>query len=293
MFPQKLGREYPFTSNYLMLQGLPHGENQMHYVDEGQGEPILMLHGNPTWSFYYRNLIAEFKDTNRVIAPDHIGSGASKRPKNWVYSLENHIHNVEKLVEHLDLKNITLVVHDWGGAIGFGLATRHPELIKRIVILNTAAFYTPDVPKRIKMLRIPVLGEFLIRRMNMFAWPATFMATSKGLSNSAKKGYLWPVKDYDQRIGVSRFVQDIPTTPLHPTYKTLNEIEEKLDELDCPKLIVWGGKDFCFHDDLFYRWLKIYPEARYRYINEAGHFVLEDAKEEVIAEISNFLETNP
>lgn len=293
MFPQKLGRNYPFESNYLTLENLPHGENQLHYVDEGVGEPMLMLHGNPTWSYYYRNLVNEFKTSHRVVVPDHIGSGASKRPKKWDYTLDGHIKNVEKLVDHLELKNITLVVHDWGGAIGFGFATRRPELIKRIVILNTAAFYTPDVPKRIKMLKTPILGDFLIRRFNMFAWPATFMASAKGLNPDVKKGYLWPNQTYDQRIGVSRFVQDIPSGPSHPTYKTIKEIEDKLEMLDCPKLIVWGGQDFCFHDDFFDKWREIYPEARFRYITEAGHYVLEDAKEEVIAEISNFLETNP
>jgi cis-3-alkyl-4-acyloxetan-2-one decarboxylase len=290
MFPQKLGREYPFTSNYLSIDYLPHGENQLHYVDEGEGDPILMLHGNPTWSYYYRNLINEFKSNHRVVVPDHIGSGASKRPKKWSYDLDGHITNVENLVEHLQLKNITLVVHDWGGAIGFGFATRHPELIKRIVILNTAAFHTPDVPKRIKMLRTPVIGEFLMRRMNMFAWPATFMATEKGLSEDVKKGYLWPVQNYDQRIGVSRFVQDIPIASSHRSYGTLKSIEENLETLDCPKLILWGGKDFCFHDDFFNRWLEIYPDARFRYMNDAGHYVIEDAKEECIAEISKFLE---
>lgn len=291
MFPQSLGRQYPYNSNFLNIKGLPHGENQLHYVDEGEGEPMLMLHGNPTWSFYYRHLIEEFKTSNRVVVPDHIGSGASQRPKKWDYRLEGHIENIEALVEHLGLKDITLVVHDWGGAIGFGFAVRHPELIKRIVILNTAAFFSSDVPKRIKMLKAPVIGDFMIRRLNLFAWPATFMASAKPLHPDVKKGYLWPNKTYDQRIGVSKFVQDIPTTEAHPSFKTLKGIEARLHVLDCPKLLVWGGKDFCFHDDFFERWLKIYPHARYRYINEAGHYVLEDAKEEVIAEISSFMET--
>ena len=293
MFPQKLGREYPFKSHYLSIKGLPHGENQMHYVDEGVGDPILMLHGNPTWSYYYRNLIKEFSQSNRVIAPDHIGSGASKRPKNWEYSLAGHIENIERLIESLELKNITLVVHDWGGAIGFGVATRNPSNIKRIVILNTAAFHSFDVPKRIKLLKTPLIGEFLIRRLNMFSWPATSMATAKGMNSEIKNGYLWPTQSYDQRIGVAKFVADIPLRKSHKSFQTLKAIEGKLDTVTCPKLIIWGGKDFCFHDDFFHKWLSIYPEARYRYINHAGHYVLEDAKEESIAEIANFLETSP
>lgn len=293
MFPQSLGRQYPFQSHFLNLSDLPHGENQMHYVDEGPldaDESMLMVHGNPTWSFYFRRLISHFSKTVRVVAPDHIGSGASKRPKGWNYQLKGHIDHLEALVDELELKNVTLVVHDWGGAIGFGLAVRRPELFKRIVILNTAAFYLSNIPKRIQMLKTPWLGEVLIRRLNLFAWPATFMASEKPLPNEVKKGYLWPNKNYDQRIGVSGFVKDIPMSKSHPTYQTLVDIESKLHLLNCPKLIVWGGKDFCFDDKFFEKWMKIYPHSKYRYIAEAGHYVLEDAPEEVLSEIANFME---
>ena len=195
MRPAWLQELYPFKNNYMTVEG-----NELHYVDEGEGEPILMVHGNPTWSFYYRDLIKEFSTSNRVIAPDHIGCGFSDKPQDYEYMLENHISNIEKLVARLELKDITLVVHDWGGAIGFGLATRHPELIKKVVILNTAAYTCDYIPPQINICRTPLLGEAVIRGFNAFAGPATHMAVEKPLSKNVKKGYLLPYNNYKNRI---------------------------------------------------------------------------------------------
>ena len=132
--PESLKKEYPFSSHYLKLQdGL-----KLHYVDEGNGSPIVMLHGNPTWSFFYRNLIKHFSGSNRVVVPDHMGMGLSDKPQDYQYTLENHINNLETLIANLGLEDITLVVHYWGGAIGFGYATRNLEKVKKVVIMNTA-----------------------------------------------------------------------------------------------------------------------------------------------------------
>ena len=169
-----LDHVYPFRSQFLQLE-----ENNLHYIDEGSGQPILMLHGNPTWSFYYRNLIQTFKPKFRTIVPDHVGCGLSDKPQDYAYTLENHIQNTYKLVRFLDLKKIILVVHDWGGAIGFGLVTRYPELFDKIVILNTAAYPSPHIPPTINLLRQGRFGEWLTRKFNLFAWPATFMTTEK------------------------------------------------------------------------------------------------------------------
>ncbi len=167
---------YPWKHHFLNLNGL-----NLNYVDEGRGPVMLMLHGNPTWSFYYRHLITAFSQHFRCVVPDHMGCGFSDKPQDYAYTLENHIQNVVKLVKFLDLKDITLIVHDWGGAIGMGLATRHPELIKRIVVLNTAAFTSIDIPKRIALCKAGKLGEILVRKFNGFAWPATFMTTKRRL----------------------------------------------------------------------------------------------------------------
>ena len=189
---------YPYKENYFKTKA----GHKLHYIDEGQngGETFLMLHGNPTWSFYYRNLINEFSQNSRVVVPDHIGCGLSDKPQDYEYSLENHISNVEDLVKELGLKDITLVVHDWGGAIGFGFATRHPDLVKRVVILNTAAYTSDYIAPQINICRIPVLGEKVIRTFNAFAYPATFMAVEKKLPKNAKKGFLYPYNNYRNRI---------------------------------------------------------------------------------------------
>ncbi|MCT4641559.1 MAG: alpha/beta fold hydrolase [Bacteriovoracaceae bacterium] len=275
---------YPFKSNFLDING-----QNYHYVNEGAGDPILMVHGNPTWSFYYRELIKEFCPTHQVIVPDHMGCGLSSKPQDYEYTLENHIQNLETLVKFLDLKNITLVVHDWGGAIGFGLATRYPELIKKVVILNTAAFNLPKIPFRISLCKLPVVGPFIVRAFNAFAWPATFMTTTKKLDKTIKKHYLMPYDNYNNRIAVANFVKDIPLNDKHPTFKTLDDIESRLKDLNIPKLIIWGGADFCFNDHFFSKWREIYPDADFRYFKDAGHYVIEDKKDEVIMNMREFI----
>lgn len=277
---------YPFKSNFLDV-----GAGQMHYVDEGSGNPMLMVHGNPTWSFYYRDLAKEFCKTNRVIVPDHLGCGLSDMPKDYDFTLENRIRDLETLVKFLDLKNITLVVHDWGGAIGMGFATRHPELIERIVILNTAAFRSERIPFRISLCKNKLFGDFLVRYFNGFAWPATFMTTKKKLSPKVKKGYLLPYHDPEHRKAVSEFVKDIPMDSEHRSYKTLKTIEENLSLLACPKLILWGGRDFCFNDEFFAKWKNIYPDSFHKYYKDAGHYVLEDEGEDVQKQIEAFMES--
>lgn len=280
-----LEKVYPFRSNFLQL-----GENSLHYLDEGQGRPILMLHGNPTWSFYYRNLVHTFSSKFRTVVPDHLGCGLSDKPQNYEYTLENHIQNTYQLVRFLDLKNIILVVHDWGGAIGMGLVTRYPELFDKIIVLNTAAYPSKHIPARINLLRQGKLGEWLTRRLNLFAWPATFMTTKKKLPRSIKQGYLLPYDSWENRVAVARFVQDIPMEKNHRTYKTLIEIEARLSQLKQKKLILWGGRDFCFNQHFFERWLELWPEADAHWYSEAGHYVLEDALEEVSTRIWEFIQ---
>jgi pimeloyl-ACP methyl ester carboxylesterase len=275
---------YPWRHHFLGLSGF-----NLNYVDEGEGPAMLMVHGNPTWSFYYRHLIKAFSGHFRCVVPDHMGCGFSDKPQDYQYTLENHIQNLEKLVSFLQLKDITLVVHDWGGAIGMGFATRHPHLIKRVIVLNTAAFLSEDIPKRIALCKAGRLGEFFVRGLNGFAWPATFMASKRGLSSEVKKAYLAPYDSWENRVAVSRFVQDIPLDDKHPSWKTLQKIENDLPKVTVPKLIVWGGKDFCFNRGFFERWLSIYPDAEAHWIADAGHYVLEDAPKKAIESMVNFI----
>ncbi len=283
-----LNKLYPFSSRYFTVESQGQKET-LHYIDEGQGDPVVMLHGNPTWSFYYRNIIRELKKRHRAIAVDHIGSGLSGKPENYPYRLENHIDNLSQLIKHLDLNNITLIVHDWGGAIGFGWAVQHLDRVKKIVITNTAAFLSQDIPKRISILRTPLLGEKAMRHLNLFAWPATFMATQKGLSPLVKKGLLAPYKNYRTRIGIARFVQDIPLKKSHPSYNCLANIERQLKNISCPILILWGMKDFCFHSKFLDRWQEIYPKAKVHRFEEAGHYLFEDDLDASIAQIVQFV----
>lgn len=275
---------YPFRPQFLQL-----GQYNLNYIDQGEGQPMLMLHGNPTWSFYYRNLIQTFSPQFRTVVPDHMGCGLSDKPQDYPYSLETHIQNTYKLIKFLDLKKIILVVHDWGGAIGFGLATRYPELFSKIIILNTSAFPSEHIPKRIDFLRATPFGEYLTRKFNLFAWPATFMTTTKKLPKKVKQGYLLPYDSWENRVAVARFVQDIPMNHEHQSYHTLAEIESKLPTLKQPKLILWGGRDFCFDEHFFERFVQTYPEAEAHWYAEAGHYVLEDALEEVSARIWEFI----
>lgn len=269
----------------------------MHYLDEGAGEPVLMVHGNPTWSFFYRNLVADLSaDGYRCVAPDHIGCGFSSKPQNYSYTLAQHIENLEKLVDHLKLEGITLVLHDWGGAIGMGFAARHPGRIKRIVLLNTAAFLSPKIPWRINICRLPVFGPLVIRGLNGFAWPATWMATTRkgGLPTDVARGYLRPYRNWHDRVANLRFVQDIPMGPADPSYDTLARIEAKLALFrDTPALICWGGKDFCFNDHFLRRWEKELPQAAVHRFGDAGHYVIEDAYDKILPLIRSFCsETN-
>jgi len=168
---QALGELYPFRPHWLDV-GDAGAPIRMHYLDEGPRDApaVLMLHGNPTWSFYYRTLIPGLAERCRVVVPDHVGCGLSDKPQEGAYyALERHIANLEALVAHLDLRDLTLVLHDWGGAIGMGFATRHPERVARLVVLNTAAFYQPALPLRIKLCRIPLVGDVLLRGLNAFA----------------------------------------------------------------------------------------------------------------------------
>jgi len=222
-----------------------------------------------------------------------MGCGLSDKPQSYSYVLETHIQNLIKLVRFLGLKDITLVVHDWGGAIGMGLATRHPELIKRVVILNTAAFLSPDIPRRIALCRAGRLGEALVRGLNGFAWPATFMAVERRLPRIVKQAYLAPYDSWANRIAVARFVQDIPLETTHPSYATLATIEANLPRVTAPKLILWGGQDFCFHEGFYRRWREIYPAAEAHYFASVGHYVLEDAPRKTIEAMVAFLGRTP
>lgn len=287
--PGWLARLYPFTPRSFTT---PRGA-RLSYVDEGPrtSEAVLMLHGNPTWSFYYRELITALAPTIRCIAPDHVGMGLSDKPADYDYTLVTRIDDVTALVAQLGLTRVHLVVHDWGGAIGFGFATRHPGLIGKLVIQNTAAFASRHIPWRIALCKAPAIGPLLVRGLNGFAGPATWMAMHRrALSPEEKRGFLWPYSSWADRVAVSAFVRDIPMSPAHRSWAALAATEAALPQFrDRPALIVWGGRDFCFNDHFLARWRSLLPAAEVHRITDAGHYVLEDAREQVLPRIVRFL----
>lgn len=287
--PGWLASEYPFTPKSFTTSG----GARLSYLDEGPrgDEAVLMLHGNPTWSFYYRHLMRALAPTMRCIVPDHIGMGLSDKPEGYAYTLATRIADVSALVASLGLKRVHLVVHDWGGAIGMGFAARHPALIGRITILNTAAFASTRIPARIALCKAPVIGPLIVRGFNGFAWPATWMSMHRrALTDTEKRGFLLPYDSWANRVAVSAFVRDIPLEQSHPSWATLQAVEQGLAQFrDRSVLVVWGGRDFCFNDSFLARWREIFPQAETHRLADAGHYVLEDARDEVVPRITAFL----
>lgn len=287
---------YPFDGKYFDNQGL-----RQHYLDEGSGEPVVMVHGNPSWSLYYRNLVQELRSKYRTIVPDHIGCGFSEKPGDdcYSYTLERRVDDLEALLEHLNLgDNITLVLHDWGGMIGMAYASRHPEKIKRLVLLNTAAFRLPaskPLPKRLRLARDSMFGAFLVRGFNAFSRGATHMAmTRKSMSKELRAAYCAPYDSWQNRIATLRFVQDIPLDPGDKGYEIVKNVEENLEQFQSvPTMICWGDKDFVFDKHFLAEWRKHLPNAEVHQFADAGHYVLEDASEDVLPLVSSFLERHP
>ena len=286
---------YPFAEHWLELSpGV-----RMHYVDEGprEGPVVLMLHGNPTWSFYWRRLISALRTTHRVIAPDHIGCGKSDKPDDHRYSyrLARRIDDVERLVDALQLRDVTLMVHDWGGMIGMGWADRHPELITRLVLLNTAAFGLPPskrMPASLWLARNTGLGAVLVRGLNAFARGATRLCvTRRPLSEEVRAGLIAPYDSWANRRAVLRFVQDIPLRPGNPGFEIVSGVGERVGQFDDrPVLICWGARDFVFDDHFLRVWQQKLPHAEVHRFADAGHYVLEDAGEEIEALVLRFLD---
>jgi cis-3-alkyl-4-acyloxetan-2-one decarboxylase len=272
-----------------------------HYVDEGAGEPIVMVHGNPTWSFYFRNLIAGLRCRHRVIALDHIGCGLSEKPDKtrYDYCLKTRIDDFGAFCKQLDLtQKLTLVVHDWGGMIAMAHAVKHPETIGRLVIMNTAAFLPPGnkpLPYRLQMIRnFRYFAGPAVLGLNLFARAAIHMAPWKKLTKPVKQGLLAPYNSWKNRIATLKFVQDIPLSPSDPGYDDVLETDRRLDRLSrIPMLILWGAHDFVFDLDYLRQWQNRFPHATVHVFKNAGHYLLEDAPDESLEKIKVFLSLHP
>jgi haloalkane dehalogenase len=269
----------------------------MHYIDEGprDGRPVLMVHGNPTWSFYYRNLVSHLSGQNRAIAVDHIGCGLSDKPADWNYRLQGHIDNLVGLVESLDLRNTTLVAHDWGGAIGLGTLLKLRDRFDRIVLFNTAAFPPPYIPFRIRVCRWPLVGKLGLQGFNLFAKAAVTMATERadGLPKDVASGLLAPYDSWSNRIATWKFVKDIPFSPQHPTWSVLERIESGLPDLaSIPIKLIWGMKDWCFRPECLDRFRQLWPAADVTEFEKGGHYIVEDEPENVVTLVREFMDAS-
>ncbi|MFH5802507.1 alpha/beta fold hydrolase [Alienimonas sp. DA493] len=261
----------------------------MAYVEAGEGSPVLFVHGNPTWSWMYRRAMGAVAGSHRAVAVDHVGMGRSDKPAEYPYRLNQHAENLLALVRELDLHDVTLVVHDWGGPIGLLAAVREPGRFSKLVISNTAAFRSDRMPWQIGLARSPI-GGFLLRGPNLFVrgLMRDCVVHPDRISADTRRGYFQPYGNWADRVALHRFVQDVPTKPGHPSYKHLVELEEGLPTLaDKPTLLLWGEKDWCFGPPFLEEFQQRMPHATTVAL-PAGHLVMEDEAERYCGALADF-----
>ena len=278
-------KEYPFKSHYLDLD-----MGTMHYVDEGQGEPILFLHGNPTWSFLYRHLIKCLSKKYRCVAPDHIGFGLSSKPKNWSYLPEAHAQNTAKLMEKLDLKNITLVMQDWGGPVGISYAVNNPDNVKRLVIMNTWMWGVENEPhaRRFSKFMGGFVGKFMIRRLNFFVNNIMKAGTlnKERFTEKIHDHYRKPHEKPDDRLG-----SWVLPGAILGSGGWLNELWSQREKIaDKKALILWAMEDIAFKKSALERWQSLMKNAKTIELENAGHYLQEDLGGELCDPIEKFME---
>ncbi|GGD51500.1 haloalkane dehalogenase [Pseudoxanthomonas indica] len=289
---------YPFTPHRFEVRpGL-----SMSYLDEGprDGEVVVMLHGNPSWSYYWRTLVAGLSDRYRCIVPDHIGMGLSDKPDDaqYDYTLQSRVDDVTALLDHLGITGpMTLAVHDWGGMIGFGWALAHAEQVKRLVITNTAAFPLPTakpMPWQLSLGRDSKFGAFIIRAFNAFSSGASWLGVEQAMPSDVRRAYVSPYNSWANRISTLRFMQDIPLAPGDKAWALVEQAGRRLPEFaDRPAFLGWGLKDFVFDKHFLAGFRSALPQAEVHAYDDAGHYVLEDKSAQLVPLIRQFLDRNP
>jgi haloalkane dehalogenase len=273
-------RLYPFASHYAEVGGA-----RVHYVDEGSGPPLLLLHGNPTWSFLYRDVIAGLRDRFRCIAPDYPGFGLSDAPpRDYGFTPAEHARVLERLVvDELDLRGATMMVQDWGGPIGFAVAGRHPDRFARFVIANTWAWPKSDPGTQLfSRLVGGAIGRRLIASRNIFVEKIVPGGVKRRtLPDEVMAAYRGPFPTPASRRPIAVLPGEIlASRPF------LAEVEGRLDALrDRPALIVWPTADQAFGRAERERWEATFADHRTVLLEGAGHYVQEDAADEIVAAI--------
>ena len=287
------GPLYPFPSRFATVGRTGAGASQghrMHYVDEGSGPVVICLHGNPTWGFLFRNLIASLRQDFRVIVPDHVGCGLSDQPKDVYFTASDRIAHLEDLLEQLGVGRFSLVMHDWGGPIGTGLAVRRPADVERLVYFNTTLAEMALLPGMIRRAASPLIGRLLTQHTMRFVKLLTSFGAVHTLPPEIKQGYHRPYRTRDSRRAIWGFVRDIPFTPSHPTAPLMADMVARLPTLAAkPVKIIWGMNDPCFHPGILRHVAAHFPQADVVKIPAASHLVLEDAAKQSLAEVQAFL----
>lgn len=294
----------PDTAAALVPQSefrVPSSGLRLHYVDKGSGDPVVCVHGNPTWSFYFRSVIDALKDRHRVIAPDHIGCGLSDKPaiSQYDFSLKSRVDDLDALLEHLQIGDrVTLVLHDWGGMIGLAWAARHPGRVKRIIAINTGCTRLPaskPFPWSLWLGRNTKLGAWLILNRNAFVrLAAKWCVARKPLPPDVRAAYFLPYPTPADRLSVMKFVQTIPLRDGDPGMDIVKQVEDSLPSYaNVPTLLLWGLKDFVFDKHFYAEWQRRFPHAEAHAWPDCSHYLLEDAGDEAIMRIEEFLAKHP
>jgi haloalkane dehalogenase len=273
---------YPFEPHYVEQDGL-----RMHYVEEGGGDPVLLLHGEPTWSFLYRKMIPQLARVARVVAPDYFGFGRSDKPveRGW-YTYDRHYESIERLVEALDLRALTVVVHDWGGPIGLRLAVERPDRVARVVVLNTGV--GAGRPPSDEWLRF----RDFVRRVGTEFRPGQLVRVScvTDVSDEVVAGYDAPHPVPESKTGPLMFPELVPTEADHPSAARMLDVREALRSWDKPALVVFSDSDPIFSPRVGERFAALLPGAGpAETLAGAGHFLQEDRGEELGERIARWL----
>jgi haloalkane dehalogenase len=272
---------YPWVSQEHGFEG-----HRLAYLDEGEGDPVLLLHGEPTWSYLYRKVLPPVAEVARVVAPDYLGFGRSDKPTDpdW-YSYDRHAASIRSLVEALDLRRLTIVVQDWGGPIGMRIAAEAPDRVDRLVVLNTAigAGRMPEVWLRFRELMRHVGTDIQPSRL-------VEISCARAVAEDVLAAYDAPYPDAASKAGVVAFPEHVPTEPDHPNAPALMRVRDAMAQWEKPALVLFGDSDPIFPPAAAERMAELIPGAGpAELVADAGHMVQEDAGEEVGERIARFL----
>jgi len=276
-------------------------DGKMHYIDEGpkDGPTAIFVHGNPEWSFLFRNDIAALLAAGaRVVAVDHLGFGRSDKPDDAsLYSIKRHTERLAMVLDTLNISNATMVCHDWGGPIGLPWAIAHHEQVSKLCVMNTIG-HRPTAPAPlappVRLMRAKGSGDVLVKGLNMFTKVFMFklgVEHPEHLTPQIKQAYLAPHPTWSSRTGVLAFPRQIPTKMSSPTVAILGEIEDGLRRhfAGKPVLAIWGMKDISFGPSVLAQWQALFPKATVLKLEDAGHFAEEDEPEAIAQAMVNFV----